>query len=59
MGKLEEKEGQNDGRYLLLINPNQTPIAPLAEKLLLARNEHTENLWKNRQLSACLLYEVL
>ena len=59
VGKLEEKEGQSDGRYLLLINPNQTPIAPLAEKLLLARNEHTENLWKNRQLSACLLSEVL
>ena len=59
VGKLEEKEGQKDGRYLLLIKPNQTPIAPLAEKLLLARNEHTENLWKNRQLTACLLSEVL
>lgn len=55
IGKLEEDEG----RYVLLVNPIVTPLAPLAEKLLLPLNEHTKNLWQKCQLSACLLSDVL
>ncbi|HMS27073.1 MAG TPA: YihY family inner membrane protein [Burkholderiaceae bacterium] len=59
IGKLEEDQGRSKGRYVLLVNPISTPLAPLAEKLLLPHNEHTQNLWQKWQLSACLLPEVL
>jgi len=51
---------KNDlSRYQLLVNPHTTPLAPLVQSLLLPLNEHTQNFWKNCQLSAYLLPKAL
>ena len=51
VGRLDEQQaaGQVDGgsRYVLLANPDATPLAPLMEQLLLARVDSTQNLWQN------------
>lgn len=41
VGRLDEV----DGRYVLLVSANSTPLAPLAERLLLARKSSTLAFW--------------
>jgi membrane protein len=63
VGRLDEEgvAAQMDGgsRYVLLANPDTTPLAPLMEQLLLARVGSTENLWKNGHLPTLNLRSLL
>ncbi len=42
VGCLEEE----DARWVLLVDPDQTPLAPLVDHLLLRRERHTEAMWQ-------------
>jgi membrane protein len=54
IGKLEQ-----GGRYVLLVNPATTLLAPLSERLLLPKEEATQKLWVKGRLSETYLSEVL
>jgi membrane protein len=46
VGLLREELPGEAARYVLLANPDTTPLAPLLDELLLRQEESTENLWK-------------
>ena len=48
-----------ESRYVLLANPGTTPLAPLVQRLLLARSESLQPLWSRARLDGLLLEEVL
>ena len=51
--------GLQAGRYVLLVAPESTPLAPLLGVLLLPPGPVTEKIWKNERWSASMLGEVL
>ncbi|MEQ1537278.1 MAG: YihY family inner membrane protein [Burkholderiaceae bacterium] len=64
VGKLDEADhvqnGQGQGgRYVLLINPATTLLAPLGERLLLPNQASTQKLWQKNQWSQMFVAEVL
>ena len=67
VGRLDEEDvaaqvkGQVDGgsRYVLLANPDATPLAPLMELLMLARVDSTQNMWRNGHLPMLNIRSVL
>jgi membrane protein len=64
VGKLDESDqvqnGQGQGgRYVLLINPAATLLAPLGERLLLPNQVSTQKLWQKNQWSQMFVAEVL
>lgn len=46
-------------RYVLLVDPQQTELAPLLQALLLPRTSDTENIWKNGLQPASSLRDAL
>jgi membrane protein len=46
-------------RIVLLIDPSQTPLEPLLQRLLLTPDTATEKLWTTGRLSSVSLREVL
>ncbi|GAB4212310.1 MAG: YihY family inner membrane protein [Rhodoferax sp.] len=46
-------------RWVLLIDPDQTLLAPLAQRLLLAPDPSTEAVWQKSRLGTLMLREVL
>lgn len=56
LGKLDEAGAS---RYVLLVNPAKTLLAPLCESLLLPNKKSTDKLWKKSLWPATLLLEVL
>jgi membrane protein len=59
VGKLDENlEGQG-GRYVILINPATTLLAPLSERLLLPNQASTQKLWQKNGWSEMHLSDVL
>jgi len=57
--QLSELQTTDDARYVLLANPDTTPLAPLAERLLLQPAASIENVWKNSRWPALLLRDAL
>ncbi|PKO30504.1 MAG: hypothetical protein CVU36_08815 [Betaproteobacteria bacterium HGW-Betaproteobacteria-9] len=55
LGRLDE----DDERYVLLIDPAQTPVAPLAERLLLAREAGTSRFWAESRLGELTVAQAL
>jgi membrane protein len=48
VGQLQEADQENgQGRYVLLVEPDSTPLAPLMQALLLPKTTATEAMWKN------------
>jgi len=47
LGRLQEDRPDGVARLLLLVDPDQTALAPLFNALLLQHASSTENLWKN------------
>ena len=58
VGQLVEEEG-GESRYILLADPDQTPLEPLMQLLLLDKTESTANLWAQAQWAALKLRQVL
>ena len=59
VGILDEDIQGLGGRYVLLINPATTYLAPLSERLLLPNQASTQKLWQKNQWSAMYVSEVL
>lgn len=59
VGRVNEARDEENTRYVLLAEPASTPLAPLMEKLLLARTDATEGLWSQGRLPAVLVKDVL
>ncbi len=55
LGRLDEDEE----RYVLLIDPALTPVAPLAERLLLARQAGTSRFWAESRLGELTVAQAL
>ncbi len=49
----------DDGRYVLLADPDVTLLAPLMDRLLLARSEPVEQLWQKAQWPGMRLRDAL
>jgi membrane protein len=60
IGQLSETQGPaQESRFVLLVDPQQTPLQPLVQALLLPYGPATENIWRNERWPACSLREVL
>jgi membrane protein len=59
VGQLTEADEKAEARYVLLADPDATPMEPLVQRLLLARADAVMNLWKNSQMSALRLRSAL
>jgi len=58
VGTLQD-DNASPGRLVLLIDPQQTPLAPLVERLLLRHAESSDALWNAARLEQLCLAEVL
>jgi membrane protein len=59
VGRVNEEKDEDHTRYVLLADPASTALAPLVQKLLVARTDATEGLWAGGRLQALLLKDVL
>ena len=63
VGRLQEEgeatPGQAESRYLLLADPQATPLAPLVQRLLLERTPSLEGLWSGAGLEGLHLAVLL
>jgi membrane protein len=59
IGRINEVKDEEHTRYVLLADPAATPLAPLVQRLLVARSDVTEGLWARSQLAAMLVKDVL
>lgn len=59
MGRLSGEREAELPRLVLLADPAQTPLAPLLEALLLAREESTQALWRSGRLETLTLRDAL
>ena len=59
IGLLDEEFKGEAARYVMLVNPDTTALAPLLDALLLHQEESTQNLWKNGRWPSLLLREAL
>jgi len=59
VGQLQEERGAAPARLVLLVDPDQTLLAPLFNALLLAHEPSTENLWKNGRWPLLYLRDAL
>ena len=59
IGLLQEQGADEAARYVLLADPDGTPLAPLLQALLLGRQESTESLWQNGDWTALRLRDAL
>jgi membrane protein len=59
VGRVNEVKDEENTRYVLLADIASTPLAPLVQKLLLARTDVTEGLWSRSRLPAVLVKDVL
>ncbi len=59
VGQLNEGEGGQEARYLLLADPDATPLEPLMRILLLDKAESVQNLWEKARWPAIRLRDAL
>jgi len=45
VARLDEVQQQNEPRYVMMVDPVNTPLEPLVRKLLLLRNDSTAKVW--------------
>ena len=59
IGLLAQEWADEAARYVLLADPDTTPLAPLLNTLLLRQEDSTRNLWQNGRWIAMKLREAL
>jgi membrane protein len=59
IGLLHEEMEGTAARFVLLANPDTTPLAPLLNALLLRQENTTLNLWQNGRWTSMKLREAL
>jgi membrane protein len=58
-GRLDENAPAQTARYVLLVDPDATLLAPLLDALLLRRDGATRNLWENSRWTSIKLGDAL
>jgi membrane protein len=56
---LADAEGDDEPRYVLLVDPDSTPLEPLVDELLLDKTDATRKLWSRAGWAETRLREVL
>jgi len=59
VAQLQEDDGTQGARFVLLIDPDRALVAPLAEALLLRQDKLTEGFWREAGLERLTLRQVL
>lgn len=59
VGQLQEERDDGEARYVLLANPDTTPLEPLLHSLLLQHEPSTKNLWDNGRWHLMTMREAL
>jgi len=59
IAQLADADGDNEPRYVLLVDPDSTPLEPLVDELLLDKTEATRKLWSRAGWAETRLREVL
>lgn len=59
VGQLNDDEVDAESRYLLLVDPDTTLLAPLMQQLLLDQAESLENLWEKSRWNSLRMGHVL
>jgi len=59
VGQLQEEREDGEARYVLLANPDTTPLGPLLRTLLLEHEPSTQNLWTSGRWHLMTLREAL
>lgn len=59
VGQLNDEEVDAESRYLLLVDPDATLLAPLIQQLLLGQAKPLENLWEKARWRALKLRDAL
>ncbi|WHZ11154.1 MAG: Virulence factor BrkB [Burkholderiaceae bacterium] len=59
IGQLTEMRSETEPRWVLLADPDATPLEPLIARLLLERTASVDNLWKNGLTPALYLRSML
>ena len=59
VARVDPPAGQQESRYVLLADPDHTPLEPLMHQVLLRRVESTAALWDKSQLGRLRLRDVL
>ena len=59
VARLNNGPDQDEARFVLLANPDTTPMEPLMQALLLHRTSSTEKLWSSARWAGVRLREVL
>ena len=59
IGQLSEAQGESESRYLLLVDPDTTLLAPLMQQLLLDRAPSVDNLWEKASWRMLRLRDAL
>jgi membrane protein len=59
VGRLSEQNDQAQARHILLIDPNQTSVGPLADRLLVLRTSAADPLWVQTGLDQVRVMQLL
>jgi membrane protein len=59
IGQLADTDEDNEPRYVLLVDPDQTPLEPLVNELLLDKTESTHKLYASAGWAKTRLRDVL
>ena len=59
VGQLSGAQDGDEARYLLLADPDATPLEPLMQQLLLDKTESTRNLWENARWPSLYVRDAL
>ncbi len=59
VGQLNDAQGQVESRYLLLVEPDATPLEPLMQLLLLDKAPSVRKLWEKARWSSIRLGDAL
>ena len=63
VGRLQDDDaaasGHDEPRYVLLADPQTTPLAPLLQRMLLGRTHSLEGLWGRAQLDGVLVADLI
>ena len=59
VARIEDDAGSAGTRHVLLAEPSETPLEPLAYQLLLQRTANTELWWRTTRVASARLSDVL
>jgi membrane protein len=59
IGELKALQDETEARYVLLADLQVTPLAPLAEALLVSKDDSSQNVWRNMGIGQLHVADVM